>query len=178
MRKFALIILTVLALGALTLTSCKSEEQKLLDWYHENYDDVKSRLPPKEACDRWLPAYSAMISEIESSNGPLQAEIYRIASLVRQGYISREQGDQMRKPVLEAHLAWLRNRSDAFQNQTQLSGLALHYCNTRLVYAYSPDSCSDVAQHIIPFPHNWSKLDVFAVVEYCLENWPGFLETK
>ena len=42
MSKPALITMALLLLGALVLISCKSDEQKLLDWYHENYDDIKN----------------------------------------------------------------------------------------------------------------------------------------
>ena len=179
MSKSALTVLSLLAFGAFVLISCKSDEQQLLDWYHENYDDMKSGLPPKEVCDRWLPAYSAMNREVEIASEQFQSEIDHVNSLVRQGYMTPDQGAQMREPIATAWSAWLRNRNEAFWNQTQIPGPARDYCFIRLLYDYVPDQCSDAAQRIIQYSDIWASRDltVFTTVEYCLENWPGFLET-
>ena len=185
MSRSALICSVLIVLGVLALISCKSDEQQLLDWYHESNDDIKSGLPPREVCDRWLPAYSAMIRDVEIAGEQFQSELDHVLSLQLQGYITPDQGGQMRKQIATAHSAWLRSRNEAFWDQTQIPEPAQGYCFRRLVHLGNTDgsaSCSDAAQTFSRYRDNdvlyknW-ELSVFTMVEYCLEYWPGFLET-
>ncbi len=181
MSKPAWITLALLLLGALAMVSCKSDEQRLLDWYHENYDDVKSGLPPKEMCDRWLPAYSAMQYEAKIAGEQFDRDLVRMGDMLRQGHMSPVQHEKMVNDMATQFSDWIENRSNAFWNQTQIRGSAERtYCFRRLYYARTPSECSYAAQRIIQNADYWGNRDmkVFAIVEYCLENWPGFLETS
>ena len=176
MSKSTLTILSLLALVALVLISCKSDEQQLMDWYHENYDAMKSDLPLKETCDRWFPGYSAMQRDAIIASDRFQGEIDRVLSSVRQGHMTPDQGAELTKPISTAWSAYLQNRKDAFWDQTQIRGKAQDYCHWRLTYWYAPDQCSDAAQQIIRSSDSWYDRDltVFSIIEYCSVNWPGF----
>lgn len=174
-------VLSLLAFGAFVLISCKSEEQKLLDWYHENYDDMKSGLPSKEVCDHWLPAYSSMERDAEIATDHFQSEIDHVHRLMRQGYMTTDQGAQIRKSIFTEQSAYLKNRNDAFWKETRIQGPAARtYCYERFLHAHTPNSCADTARRIIQHSDLWADRDliVFAKIEYCLENWPGFLATS
>ena len=179
MSKYALTVFTLLVLGALVLISCKSDDQQLLDWYNENYDDMRSGLPPKEVCDRWLPAYSAMNHEVQIANQRFDRDLVRMGDMLRQGHMTPVQHEQMVNGMATQFGNWLESRNNAFWNQTHISGAARAYCFIRLEYAYAPDQCSDAAQRIVQYSDIWADRDltVFTIVEYCLEHWPAFLKT-
>ena len=170
----------------LAVISCKSDEEKLRNWYEKEYATIEHLLPTAEECDRHVQAWSNINHEWELIYRPIELRLNESDALIRQGRISQQQRDRdldIYSRDVNRSVDWIEFKREALWKSTGFTYAGNSYCAGRLwfpagyVASETPldDYCRRtfdgvLSEAYLSNPSGYSRW--IGRVEYCLERSP------
>ena len=152
-------------LSLLMATACKSDVDRVIDWYEDTSPSIRRSLPNASQCGRWENDYWWMVRLMEQATDRLAKEI----TLMHR----RNAPERERQAWSDWHLATIDSIHRGFLSSTGLTEQQAAYCGGRFEAERDPgEMCALYSKlpPVLPAPTSTVFARQYGAVEYCIEN--------
>ena len=170
----------ILLVAGLALVSCKTNGDRILEQYDQQYPAIFHEFPDAQVCMKYADALTAMNRDLMAASDEMAEMHQNIARMWQQGHISERARNLQQQEYANSYLRYSNARVQNLRRQIGWSEAEFYYCDARVSMAGDPEYCSTLASALLN--HLNEGLDLLGDyhiigIEYCLEASDDFLRT-